>query len=49
VIDINVPNEKGATLPSTGGMGTAIFYALGAGLVLLAIIYFVSKSKMHME
>jgi LPXTG-motif cell wall-anchored protein len=49
VIDINVPNEKGATLPSTGGTGTAIFYALGAGLVLLAIIYFVSKSKMHME
>jgi fimbrial isopeptide formation D2 family protein/LPXTG-motif cell wall-anchored protein len=49
IIHINVPNEKGATLPSTGGMGTAIFYALGAGLVLLALIYFLSKGKMRTE
>jgi hypothetical protein len=49
VIEINVPNEKGATLPGTGGMGTTIFYIFGAGLVLLAVIYFVSQNKMRTE
>lgn len=33
---INVANNKGSNLPSTGGMGTTILYAAGAVIVLLA-------------
>lgn len=32
----NVENRKGSTLPSTGGIGTTIFYAAGCALVVLA-------------
>ena len=32
----NVENNKGSTLPSTGGIGTTIFYAAGGALVVLA-------------
>jgi hypothetical protein len=28
-------NQTGAELLSTGGMGTTIFYALGAGVILV--------------
>lgn len=42
IIKITVQNESGATLPSTGGTGTVIFYTAGgllilAGIVLLAV------------
>ncbi|MBR6530430.1 MAG: hypothetical protein IKT43_03345, partial [Clostridia bacterium] len=33
-ITVTVENEKGLTLPSTGGMGTTLLYALGAVLLL---------------
>lgn len=33
---INVANNKGSNLPSTGGMGTTILYAAGAAIVLIA-------------
>ena len=33
-LSANVVNQKGSTLPETGGMGTTIFYVLGAILVL---------------
>ena len=32
----SVVNKKGSTLPSTGGIGTTIFYAAGGALVVLA-------------
>ncbi len=35
---VTVENSTGTVLPSTGGMGTVIFYALGAALVLLAVL-----------
>lgn len=37
---MNVVNEKGSTLPSTGGMGTTILYAAGIVLVLAAGLWF---------
>ena len=41
---VNVINVAGATLPSTGGMGTTIFYA--AGIVLMAgAVFFVVRRK----
>lgn len=41
-----LPNTKGLELPSTGGMGTTLFYVIGAILVLGAGILLVSKRRM---
>ena len=38
-------NQKGAELPSTGGIGTTIFYAIGAILVIGAGIVLVSRRR----
>ncbi|MEE0831047.1 MAG: SpaH/EbpB family LPXTG-anchored major pilin [Longicatena sp.] len=43
---INVENNKGATLPETGGMGTSLFYVIGAALVIGAGVVLVSKKRM---
>lgn len=42
-----VNNYKGNTLPSTGGMGTTIFYVLGSILAVGAAILLVSKKRMN--
>jgi fimbrial isopeptide formation D2 family protein/LPXTG-motif cell wall-anchored protein len=42
----NVPNSTGTTLPSTGGIGTTIFYVVGGILVLGAGIVLVTKKRM---
>ena len=42
----DVKNEQGAELPSTGGIGTTIFYILGAILVLGAGIVLVTRRRM---
>lgn len=46
-ISTDVVNQKGTTLPETGGMGTTIFYAAGAILVLGAGILLVTKRRMR--
>jgi len=38
-------NEKGVTLPSTGGIGTTIFYILGGLLVIGAAVILVARRK----
>lgn len=43
----SVLNYKGNTLPSTGGMGTTIFYVLGSILAVGAAILLVSKKRMN--
>lgn len=45
VIKFNVENKKGNELPSTGGMGTRIFYALGSILVIGAGVILVSRKR----
>lgn len=45
----DVENNKGATLPETGGMGTTLFYAIGGILVLAAVVLFVTKRRMSAE
>lgn len=45
-ITFSVENAAGATLPSTGGIGTTIFYIVGAILVLGAGIVLVTRRRM---
>ena len=43
---IVVVNKTGTELPSTGGMGTTIFYVLGSILVVGAVVLLVTKKRM---
>ena len=45
-LSTNVVNKAGSTLPSTGGIGTTIFYVLGAVLVVGAGVVLVTKKRM---
>ena len=45
-VTAKVENQAGALLPSTGGMGTTVFYVLGAVLVLGAVVLLVTKKRM---
>lgn len=42
-----VVNHSGSILPSTGGIGTYLFYGIGAILVVGAVVVLVSKKRMH--
>ena len=46
-LSANVVNQSGAELPSTGGMGTTIFYVLGAVLVVGAGVLLITKKRMN--
>lgn len=45
----DIINKKagGITLPSTGGIGTTIFYVVGGGLMVAAIVLLVTKKRME--
>ncbi|MEE1218655.1 MAG: isopeptide-forming domain-containing fimbrial protein [Ruminococcus sp.] len=43
---IEVENKAGGLFPETGGMGTTIFYTVGAVLMIAAVGIFVSKKRM---
>lgn len=45
-VTTTVTNKTGAVLPSTGGMGTTVFYVLGAVLVVGAGVLLVTKKRM---
>ena len=45
-ITTTVVNKSGSELPSTGGIGTTIFYVLGGILVLAAVVLLVTKKRM---
>lgn len=49
IAGITVANNKGSTLPETGGIGTTIFYVLGGMLVVCAVVLMVSKKRMSVE
>lgn len=42
-----VANSTGTELPSTGGMGTTVFYVLGTVLVMGAVVLLVTKKRMN--
>ena len=42
-----IVNQSGAVLPSTGGMGTTVFYVVGGGLMAVAVVLLVTKKRME--
>ncbi len=46
IVEIKVLNNKGAELPSTGGVGTTLFYIIGAILVLGAGVVLITRRRM---
>lgn len=44
-LDTTIKNKSGSTLPSTGGMGTTIFYVVGGILVVGAGLILVTKRR----
>ncbi|MBQ0037625.1 MAG: isopeptide-forming domain-containing fimbrial protein [Clostridiales bacterium] len=44
---IAVVNRSGAELPSTGGMGTTVFYAIGSLLAVSAGVLLIAKKRMR--
>ena len=49
IVKITIENNAGAELPSTGGTGTAIFYAAGAILILAAVVLLVTRRRMRFK
>ena len=47
--NIKVLNNKGVELPSTGGIGTTMFYVIGGALVLVAVVLLVTRKRMSAE
>ena len=43
---ITIDNNKGQELPSTGGIGTTIFYVVGTVLVLGAAVVLITRRRM---
>lgn len=49
VEQVKVLNQTGTELPSTGGMGTTLFYIIGGILVLAAAVLLITKRRMNAE
>ena len=46
VAKVEIENKSGTELPSTGGIGTTIFYVLGSILVIGAVVLLITKKRM---
>ena len=47
VLTSQIVNNRGTTLPGTGGIGTTIFYVVGGGLMVAAAILLITKKRME--
>ncbi|MBO5623537.1 MAG: isopeptide-forming domain-containing fimbrial protein [Butyrivibrio sp.] len=47
--EVEVENLSGLTLPSTGGMGTTIFYIVGSILIVAGVAYFIVRRKANAQ
>lgn len=43
---VQIVNNTGSELPSTGGIGTTVFYCVGGALVIGAIVFLIAKKRM---
>ena len=48
-LTVKVNNQSGSELPSTGGMGTTIFYVIGSILLIGAAVLLITKKRMSAE
>lgn len=46
VFKVTIQNNKGTSLPSTGGIGTTIFYIVGGVMVAGAVVFLLTKRRM---
>jgi len=46
---VKIENKPVGPLPSTGGVGTTVFYVLGSVLVVGAVVLFITKKRMSLE
>lgn len=46
---LEVVNQAGTVLPSTGGVGTTMFYVIGGALVLVAVVLLVTRKRMSVK
>ena len=49
VEQVEIENKSGTELPSTGGIGTTIFYVLGSILVIGAVVLLIAKKRMSAD
>ena len=42
---MEIPNSTGTVLPSTGGIGTTIFYIIGTVLIICALTLLITRRK----
>lgn len=47
ILTSQIVNNRGTTLPGTGGIGTTIFYVVGGGLMVAAAILLITKKRME--
>lgn len=48
-LTVDVENNTGSLLPSTGGIGTTIFYVVGGLLMLAAVVLFAARRKVNSD
>ncbi|MBQ8012603.1 MAG: LPXTG cell wall anchor domain-containing protein [Oscillospiraceae bacterium] len=49
LVEATVENSSGSTLPSTGGIGTTLFYVIGGTLAAGAGVGLIAKKRMKNE
>ena len=49
LVTVKIPNHEGQILPSTGGIGTTLFYVVGGAMVAFAVLSLITKKRMNKE